>query len=114
MHKRYGITFIDLIYSKLYSISWIFGNDYPVSTRSNHVIKDSSIYYSGLDSKVWRNHLSLFRSCEYDLYEKEKKLSPLTNYDMNFSSIDHQFLFTCYNDFCYPEFECEFNLMKLN
>lgn len=112
MHKRYSITLVDLIYSKLYSISWMLGNDYPVSSRSNHVIKDS-IYYSGLDSKVWRNHLSLFRSCEYDLFEKAKKVKPLTNYDMNFTSIDHQEFFTCYNDFCYPEFELMAKVWRL-
>lgn len=112
VHKRYQITLVDLIYSKLYSISWILGNDYPVSTRSNHVIKDS-IYYSGLDSKVWRNHLSLFRSCEYDLFEKKHKVKPLTNYDMNFTSIDHQEFFTCYNDYCYPEFELMAKVWRL-
>ena len=112
VHKRYEITLVDLIYSKLYSISWMLGNDYPVSTRSNHVIKDS-IYYSGLDSKVWRNHLSLFRSCEYDLFERKNKLKPLTNYDMNFTSIDHQEFFTCYNDICYPEFELMAKVWRL-
>jgi len=112
VHKRYGITFIEYIYSKLYSISWILGNDYPVSTRSNQVINDC-IYYSSLDSKVWRNHLALFRSCEYDLFEKEKKLSSLTNYDRNFTSVDHQSFFCSYNDICYPEYQLMATVWRL-
>lgn len=116
VHRRYGITLIEYIYSKLYSVSWILGNDihYPVSTqsRSNQLINDS-VYYSSLDSKVWRNHLSLFRSTEYDLFEKETKLSPLTNYDRNFTSVDHQEFFCCYNDICYPEYQLMATVWRL-